>query len=102
MVHGSDIVPEGRKIKVCQRIGDSETWVRFVPADAPPLIFSSTRIRRILEGGFLQDGNLGGTSWTRSMLEDEAIDSVKEMVLHPEVLARIMLQRHGIERLDEA
>ncbi|EXF81357.1 hypothetical protein CFIO01_01019 [Colletotrichum fioriniae PJ7] len=102
MKPGSDIVPEGRKIKVCRRIGDSETWVRFVPADAPPLTFSSTRIRRILEGGFLQEGNLGGTSWTRSMLEDEALDSVKEMVLHPEVLARIMLQRHGIERLDEA
>ncbi|UQC82068.1 uncharacterized protein CLUP02_07554 [Colletotrichum lupini] len=101
--HGSNIiVPERRKIKVCRRIGDSETWVRFVPADATPLTFSSTRIRRILEGGFPKDGHLAGTSWTRSMLEDEALDSVKEMVLHPEVLARIMLQRHGIQRLDEA
>ncbi|KAK1466683.1 hypothetical protein CCUS01_07293 [Colletotrichum cuscutae] len=101
--HGSNIiVPERRKIKVCRRIGDSETWVRFVPADATPLTFSSTRIRRILEGGFPKDGHLAGTSWTRSMLEDETLDSVKEMVLHPEVLARIMLQRHGIQRLDEA
>ncbi|KAK0374399.1 hypothetical protein CLIM01_08235 [Colletotrichum limetticola] len=101
--HGSNIiVPERRKIKVCRRIGDSETWVRFVPADAAPLTFSSTRIRRILEGGFPKDGHLAGTSWTRSMLEDETLDSVKEMVLHPEVLARIMLQRHGIQRLDEA
>ncbi|KXH49784.1 hypothetical protein CSIM01_03921 [Colletotrichum simmondsii] len=100
--HGSYIVPEGRKIKVCRRIGDSETWVRFVPAEIAPLTLSSTRIRRILEGGFLKQGNLAGTSWTRSMLEDEALDSVKEMVLHPEVLASIMLQRHGIKRLDEA
>ncbi|KXH47849.1 hypothetical protein CNYM01_01367 [Colletotrichum nymphaeae SA-01] len=100
--HGSYIVPEGRKIKVCRRVGDSETWVRFVPADAAPLTFSSTRIRRILEEGFPKGGNLAGTSWTRSLLEDEALDSVKEMVLHPEVLARIMLQRHGIKRLDEA
>ncbi|KAL0779961.1 hypothetical protein CaCOL14_004445 [Colletotrichum acutatum] len=102
MGHGNDVIPEGRKIKVCRRIGDSETWVRFVPADAPPLTFSSTLIRRILEGGFLKKGNLAGTSWARSMLEDEALDSVKGMVLYPEVLARIMLQRHGIARLGEA
>ncbi|KAK1637621.1 hypothetical protein BDP81DRAFT_517043 [Colletotrichum phormii] len=101
MESGNDTVPGGERIKVCRRIGDSETWVRFVPAGTAPLTISSTWIRRFLEGGFLQDKALKEVIPERRVMEDEALGVVKVMVLHPEVLARIMFQRYGVAGLDE-
>ncbi|KXH68418.1 hypothetical protein CSAL01_00291 [Colletotrichum salicis] len=84
---GNDTVPEEERIKVCRRIGDSETWLDVDSAFSGRGLSPGQSSKEVIP--------------ERRVMEDEALGVVKVMVLHPEVLARIMFQRYGVAGLDE-